>query len=353
MAKFKFNGTMGHRLRSTSMLIITVFRVLALRMVGKPTHKAWSVNFEIGVLFWRHQYTYALAMPDIRIGRAYLDSLVTLTDERFDVSSQPNAADEPKGDWHKFNGKTDLTILYFHGGGYSLYPKTAIAFGQMQADYLHANVFMPDYRLLPENPHPAQLDDGVAAYKYLLNHKKIDPKKLVIIGESGGGHLTLKLLLEIRDGNLPPPALAVCLCPWTGMGENKHSLTKNDRYDILQSFMTGQFTKPLPEQEASLIVETPPMDLNYANVAPIYMQAGGCEIMVDFMRDFAKTIHDQGAEMSFDVWPDMVHVFQMHGRTVDDSAEAFEFIQQAIQIKLNGDGNIPINARTEISSTRA
>lgn len=352
MAQIKYNGAMKHRVRSTAMLIITVFHVLAKRLVGNPTHKAWSINFEIGVLFWRHQYTHALAMPDIRIGRAYLDSLITLTDEKFAVSSHPTGSDEPRGDWHRYNGETDFTILYFHGGGYSLYPQTAIGFGQMQADYLKADVFMPDYRLLPENPHPAQLEDGMAAYKYLLS-QNIDAQKLVIIGESGGGHLTLKLLLEIRDNNLPQPALAVCLCPWTGIGENKASLTKNDRYDILQSYMTDQFTKPLPGEAPSTIVEIPPIELNYKNVAPIYLQAGGSEIMVDFIREFADIIQAQGAEMALDVWPDMVHVFQMYGRDVADSEEAFEFIQQAIEIKLNGNANIPTNSRTEISSTKA
>lgn len=349
MAQLKFHGKMSHRVRSTGMLVITALEVLLRRLVGKPIHKTWSVNFEVGVLFWRRQYHHALALPDIRIGRAYLDSLVTLTDEKFTVSTMPSKPDEPSGDWNRVTGETEFTILYFHGGGYSFYPKTAMAFGQMQADYLQADVFMPNYRLAPEHPHPAQLEDAVIAYKYMLE-QKIDPHKLIIIGESGGGHLALKLLLEIRDNKLPQPALTICLCPWTGLGKNIKSLTENDKFDVLQGYMMDQFAKPLPNQQASNIVETPPLELNYKNVSPIYIQAGGCEVMVDLTREFAETIHAQGAEMMLDVWPNMIHVFQMYGKIEPEAAEAFERMQQAINIKINTKGKIPDCQHTELSS---
>lgn len=349
MAKFEFHGKFSHILRSCLTLSRVASGVLWRRLWGSSLTPDWTIDFEIGTIFWREQYIYGLALPDIREGRAYLNSLVTLTGENFAVQSAVTLAQEPKGDWHILNHETDLTILYLHGGGYSLYPKTAYYFGKMIADYLSANVFMPDYRLAPENPHPAQLEDGSAAYKYLLE-KGIDPKKLVVIGESGGGNLALKLILKLRNNALPQPILAICLCPWTGVGKNSDSLFGNDTYDILQGIMMTQFSKPLPGKNPTTIVETPPLELDFKNVAPIYIQAGGREVLIDLIDEFAETISHQNVEMIYDKWPNMVHVFQMHGRAAPESAEAFKRMQQAIDIKLKGNEPIPHGARTIVSS---
>lgn len=349
MAEIKYNGKLSHKVRSSATLLNTVASVLWQRFTKTTLTPDWSVNFEIGTVFWRKQYIYALNMPDIRDGRAYLDSLITLKDDRFKVTTTSNGAAEPKGDWHVADGNPELTILYLHGSGYSLYPKMDDHFGKMLADYLEAKVFMADYRLIPENPHPAQLDDGLAAYKYLLE-KGVEPSKLVIIGDSGGGHLALKLVLELRKFELPQPTLAICLCPWTGIGDNIDSITKNDPYDVLQSQMMGQFTKPLPGQSSPTEVEITPIELSFKNVAPIYIQGGGREVMIDLIRDFATKIHNEKIEMTYDEWPKMVHVFQKHGKWEADSAEAFDRMKQAIAIKTGAGGVIPTCPRTINSS---
>jgi acetyl esterase/lipase len=115
----------------------------------------------------------------------------------------------------------------------------------MLASLLGARLFAPDYRLTPEHQHPAQQDDALAAFRYLLA-EGIDPKRLVVIGDSAGGHLTLMLLVALRDAGLPQPALAVGLCPWTDIWERGRSLYANDPYDCVQEYMAVRFGKWRP-----------------------------------------------------------------------------------------------------------
>ncbi|WP_375200893.1 alpha/beta hydrolase [Hyphococcus sp.] len=139
-----------------------------------------------------------------------------------------------QGEWHRAE-KAELgrTVLYLHGGGYVFgSPKSHSAFTYALAKEACAEIFSLDYRMAPEHPFPAAVDDAVAAYEWLLGEGR-DPAKLVIGGDSAGGGLTLALLLSIKARGLPMPGGALLLSPWTDLATTGASLDENEKSDAM------------------------------------------------------------------------------------------------------------------------
>lgn len=122
MPKTILQGRLSHRLRSLATLICTAVDVMARRAIGRPLVPQWSAMFEIGTLFFRHQFNHALALPNIAESRSYFDSLYIVVEVNPQVNVRANGPDEPRGDWFIPRGhQSPLTLLYFHGGGYAFY----------------------------------------------------------------------------------------------------------------------------------------------------------------------------------------------------------------------------------------
>ncbi len=158
----------------------------------------------------------------------------------------------------------------------------------------------------------------------------VDPSRLVIMGDSAGGHLTLMLLLAIRDAGLKQPALAIGLCPWTDIGNRGESLTSNDPYDLIQGYMVLTFGDWLKAKSNLSREALSPIYQDFKNCAPIYMQGGEREVLIDMIKDFAQKLKRDQHDVTLDVWSDMVHDFQMHGQTIPESKQAFERMNEAI-----------------------
>ncbi|MEJ6708304.1 MAG: alpha/beta hydrolase [Amylibacter sp.] len=153
MANFKFLGSMIHRLRSFFKITSITLGVYRRHLFGQKLADDWDANMEIGILFWRHQFTVAMTHPDIKTGRAIYKSLQVLPDNVYDVT--PMVQDTPKGCWYlPKNITAKATLLYFHGGGYTFSGPVSERFAAMNAHQTGARVFMPTYRLTPEHPHP-------------------------------------------------------------------------------------------------------------------------------------------------------------------------------------------------------
>lgn len=330
MLKTILRGRLSHRLRSLTNLLRTTAGVLARRALCRPLVPQWSVAFEIGTLFYRRQFNHALVLPDIADGRAYLDSLntVVVTESSPNVTVRRQGA--PRGDWFIPEGHdTASTLLYFHGGGYAFYGAVSRHFIAMLAQMLGFPVFAPDYRLTPEHPHPAQLEDGLAAYRHLLA-TGVDPTRLVVAGDSAGGHLALMLAAKLHEAGLPQPALFVGLSPWTDIGLRGYSQFGHDRFDMVQGYQTLRYGDWLKGGSCCSDAELSPIYQQYQDAAPIYLQAGGKEILVDMIRDFAQVVEAQGAQVRLDVWEHMTHEFQAYGECLPESRQAMDGIRSAI-----------------------
>lgn len=194
MPKTVLQGSILHTARSLAVLTNVSVGVLLRRAFGKPLVPAWSALFEIGTLFWRHQFNHAFSLRDIAAGRAYMDSCYSVLEPGLAIACRTH--DDPKGEWFSPSVQaSDATMLYFHGGGYAFYLDVTRHFIALLAQTLGIRIFAPDYRLTPEHPHPAQIEDGLAAYRHLLDSGQ-DPQRLVVCGDSAGGHLVLMLLFE-------------------------------------------------------------------------------------------------------------------------------------------------------------
>jgi len=348
MSKIYFKGKLKYRLQSYLTLSKISIEVLIKRIFQRPLNSAWPILFEIGVFFWRNQFNRAFAFKDIKEGRAYFDSLITTTGESFPVIAEPIKPNEPVGEWYKLSeGQSDVHALYLHGGGYTFRSEVSVNFAKSLTALLGVNLFMPHYRLSPENPHPAQLEDAVRAYKYMLE-KGIEPKRIFFIGDSAGGHLVLMLLQELKKQNLPRPFLSIPLCPWTDIGDRGASLFGNDKYDLVQGYMALKFGEWLQGETNYTREQLSPICHDYTKLGPIYIQAGGKEVLVDMICEFAQKLKTEGAEVMLDVWPEMTHNFQMHGLTHPDSKEAFKRLNEVIKLKANGDKSWQSNQKTKL-----
>jgi monoterpene epsilon-lactone hydrolase len=350
MPKIKFNGPLSMRLASFVAINGIGLATFARHAFGRRTEPSWDANFETGVRFWRRQFTRAMRGDDIAKGRLLFDSLQTETDDVYDVAVQPH--DQPKGHWYLPKAMlSEATLLYLHGGGYTFHGAVTRRYAAMLAHHCGARLFAPDYRLAPEHPHPAQAEDALAAWSYVttLEH----PEKLVVIGDSAGGHMALMLLQSLKTRGLPQPALCIGLCPWTDVGARGASLTENDRYDLVQGWMCLRFGEWLDPGHQYGRETLSPIAQNYRDLAPIYLQAGGREVLRDMILDFAETQAARGASVLLDLWPDMPHDFQAYDSLKQSSSEALARIRAAVLHHVDRHGNFDRGPKTVVAAERA
>jgi acetyl esterase/lipase len=241
MAGFRLYGAPAYTRRSVRVLLMVTLHVMLKRAIRKSLVPGWNFTFEVGTRFLAKQMKYALSLSEIKDAREYFDSLVFDPLSPVDVAIRESEADQLKGRWFIPHGKeSGRTMLYFHGGGYAFYPKSHLELIALLADAANAATFALDYRLTPEHSYPAQLQDAVAAYRQLLA-SGVDPNRLVIAGDSAGGHLVMMTLFALRDAGLPLPALAIGICPWMDIGKRAQRSLENDRYDWVQEHMALKF----------------------------------------------------------------------------------------------------------------
>ncbi|GAA6188488.1 alpha/beta hydrolase [Litorivita sp. NS0012-18] len=327
MAKITYSGPVRFRIESSVALGAIAVASYARHALGRKMEPSWSAQFETGIRFWRRQFTRAMRMRDMARGRLLFDALQTSTDDVYEVTAEACAA--PRGHWYvPRRAASKAVILYLHGGGYTFHGAVSARFAQMLAHHTGARVFAPDYRLTPEHPHPAQSDDALAAWRYL--RERAQAQQIVVVGDSAGGHMALMLLQRLKSEALEQPALCIGLCPWTDIGPRGASLRCNDRYDLVQGWMALQFGRWLDPDARFGRAALSPVSYDFAGLAPIYLQAGGREVLRDMIIDFAQGQAVKGAEVMLDLWPDMPHDFQAYDSLKPSSTEALARLVAAV-----------------------
>jgi epsilon-lactone hydrolase len=229
----------------------------------------------------------------------------------------------------------DACVLYLHGGGYVI---GSCNTHRALASHLAARAGMPvlviDYRLGPEHPYPAAVDDALTAYGWLLT-RGFEPDRIVVAGDSAGGGLTLATLLALRDRGLPLPALGVPISPWTDLTLSGDSMTSMaDRDPMVQ--------RPGLQRMADWYVGS--ADATDPLVSPLFGDPTGLPTLlihvgeVETLRDdavrFAARAAQAGVDVTLEVWPEMIHVWHVFGPAVPESEAGVTRVAEFIAERL-------------------
>jgi acetyl esterase/lipase len=326
-AQMHFTGPLRYRLHSAAGLMQAVLEVSVRRAVKGPRLPNWNWFVELATQMLKRQTLAAFRMDDVKEARRYLDSVVISSPALSEVSITPVVQEKFKGSW--FAGKNkeaSVTMLYLHGGGYSFYPQAYSNFIAMITLVAKSRTFVLDYRLAPEHRFPAQLEDALNAYRWLLENGA-DPDGLIVAGDSAGGNLALALLLAARDSKLPMPALAVALSPPTDF---EIDLVGDWKFDWIEKRMLQRWADWFCDGAERSQPLVSPIWADLTGLPPIYIQAGRAEILYDSIQAFADRAQQQGADVVLQAWEYMNHVFQMFGPDSPQSAEALRMIGQVI-----------------------
>ncbi len=250
--------------------------------------------------------------------RAFLDQTVTSMPKPMrGTRVEPVRSGAARGEWVSVPRSTDQkapVILYCHGGGYfwgsPLGQRNMLA---RISNLTGARVFWLDYRLAPEHPYPAALQDARAAYDWLIDDQGIDPQNLMVAGESAGGGLAMLLLADLREGQRPLPAGAFLFSPWTDLTMSGASVDTYDAHDAVVNraelewcadlFLSGPDADPRPAS---------PLFSDLSGLPPILIQAASTEVLLDDSRRLAEAVLSAGGRCDLAIWPDLHHVWQMH-----------------------------------------
>jgi len=336
VARIHFAGPIQYRVRSAAEIGQSILKVSARRMLKGPRQPSWSWLMELSTEVLKKHVTTAFTMRDVVEARAFLDSVVISSPALSGVDITPIVQEKFRGSWFTpKNAEAAVTVLYFHGGGYSFYPRAYANFIALITLAAKSKTFALDYRLAPEHRFPAQLEDALNAYRWLLE-TGMEPDKVIVAGDSAGGHLALTLLLAARDSKLPLPGLAIALSPATDFENARARIVSNEESDWIDRKMFQRWADWFCDsiQSRDPLVSLLAADLR--GLPPMYIQAGDCEILYGSIQAFTDRARSQGAEIVLETWKGMNHVFQMFGPDVSQSAEALRRIEQVIDSRVRG-----------------
>src|SRR3954452_3391593 len=216
-------------------------------------------------------------------------------------------------------------VLYFHGGVYVM-GDAALAAGlaSQVGRRTHAKVISVDYRLAPEHPYPAAVDDALAAYEALLD-SGIAPSDIAFAGESAGGGLAIATMVNARDHGLPLPAAAFVMSPYADLTLSGTTIDTKREVDPLLSREALQARVPdyTSGQDAALGLISP-VFADLSGLPPLIIQAGTHEVLLDDAIRLARQAAIADVEVTLDITPGVPHVFQAYHAMLDEAAAALD-----------------------------
>lgn len=250
-----------------------------------------------------------------------------------DVHCEPVNAGGVPAEWVTTPGVVpERAIYYLHGGGYVIGSiNTHREMVSRLSRAASARVFIIDYRLAPENPFPAALDDSLAAYRWLLS-SGLDPARLVIAGESAGGGLTVATLVALRDAGEPLPRAGICLSPWVDLENLGESMVTRAELDPLINRDGGRMWAKA--YLGSTDPRTPlasPIYADLTGLPPLLIQVGTAEALFDDAARLADRAEAAGVDVTLEPWEDMIHMWHSFAAILPEGQQAIDRIGQFIR----------------------
>ena len=225
------------------------------------------------------------------------------------------------------NAAPDRVVLYLHGGGYVMGSiNTHRAMIARIARAAQAKALALDYRLAPEHPFPAAVDDATAAYRWLLA-QGYKPGRIVIAGDSAGGGLTLAALIALRDAGAAMPAAAVPISAWADLEGTGASVKSRAATDPMVDQATLLRMGPLYAGDRNL--KNPllsPIYADYKGIPPLLLQVGDAEILLDDSNRVADRARAAGVKVELEAWPEMFHVWHVFAKILPEGQQAIDRI---------------------------
>ncbi|MBN9557751.1 MAG: alpha/beta hydrolase [Alphaproteobacteria bacterium] len=256
--------------------------------------------------------------------RAGIDGLSAVFPVPSDVTVEASNLGGVKGEWVRAPGaRKDAALLYLHGGGYVIGSPTShrhlVALISRESGL---PVFSADYRLAPEHPFPAAVDDAVAACDGMIK-SGITPANIAIAGDSAGGGLTAAALVAIRDRKLPRPGAGVMISPWSDLSLSGAShKTRKDRDPMVGGEgLSGMLTAYAGTADVKHPLISPAF-ADLKGLPPLLIQVGSEEVLHDdavMLRDRAEA---DGVDVSFESWGGMVHVWPLFHPILGEGRDA-------------------------------
>ena len=250
-----------------------------------------------------------------------------------DVELEAVDAGGVPAEWTRLPGASaDRALLYLHGGGYvmgSIRTHRGLCAGLARA--LGAPVLSADYRLGPEHPFPAAVEDGVAAWRHLLASGH-DPARLAIAGDSAGGGLALAVAVRLRDAGDPLPGAIASLSGWLDLALTGGTwetlagvdplLTREGLGLYREAYLAGASpTDPLAS----------PLYADLAGLPPLLLQVGTAETLLDDSRELARRARAAGVEVTLEEWDEMFHDWQMFAAMLPEGQQAIDAVGQFLR----------------------
>ncbi|MBW2522963.1 MAG: alpha/beta hydrolase [Deltaproteobacteria bacterium] len=310
-------------LRLLLVVLWTLLVVSVRRLFGRRGHPAWSWRLEVVAEVARYAAGLTVGVDPRRV-RAALRPATLPAGLAREVEVEEVALGGLAAERHTPRGWSagDPELLWLHGGGYVLCaPSTHRDLVARVARAVEARAWVVDYRLAPEHPIPAGLDDGHDAYRALLA-RGIAAERLLLGGDSAGGGMCLALMVRLRDGGEPLPAAAVLLSPWVDLEAKGATIASHERYDFLCGPLLDQYARQYVGDGDRGDPVASPLYADLRGLPPLYVQTGGAEVLRAENEQLVERARAAGVDATLDLRPGFFHVTQGFSRLLPEARKA-------------------------------
>ena len=238
----------------------------------------------------------------------------------------------------KENPNQDHVILQLHGGGYMGAVRNAYyVFAGLYNEVSHGcNVLTPDYRVAPEHPYPAALEDAVASYQWLLD-KGYYGEQIIVAGDSAGGGLAMCLCMYLKDHHMPMPGGIVAMSPWTDLTASGESYETNFDKDPLFGNTKESliYVNDYAGDHDKMDCYISPLFGDFRGFPPMLIQVGSLEMLLSDSVSAAAKAREQGVRVRLSIYEGMFHVFQMAYLNIPESKKAWAEVGKFIDVIRN------------------
>ena len=223
--------------------------------------------------------------------------------------------------------KAGHVVLYLHGGGYVIgSPRSHRHLAAAIAGAAGTDALLLDYRLAPEHPFPAAVDDAVAAYRWLLDQGML-AEHIAVAGDSAGGGLTVATLLALRDAHLPRPAAGVCISPWVDLTCSAGSYQSKAGVDpIVRQAGVAEMARAYLGTTDPRSPLASPLFADLRGLPPLLIHVGSDEVLLDDAIGLAERAKTAGVDATLEQWDRMIHVWHWFLPLLDEAQAAVESI---------------------------